>query len=193
MAKLTLSIAEQIDKLSGLQRQAKNGLESDDLIKQLGGLTVYACLTDFYTIQASRLLEQILLKNELHQGGKPSFEPHDDSFFYDKRIDTRRIVKEITRFLPFGYPDKEPDKLLRQINQVAAEYMKRTKVFLNYRNEVVHRLCHPKITSAEIPLLIRKTEQSFLDMMEKHKEFFELLAPYRFGEKELDLFYGSGR
>ncbi|MBI2485179.1 hypothetical protein HYW18_03475 [Candidatus Uhrbacteria bacterium] len=193
MPKVILSVAQQLSKLSDLQKQAKAGLESSDVIRQLGGLTVYACLTDFYTIQAARLIEQILLKNQVRNGAAPTFEPHEDSYFYDNRIDTRKIVKGIEQLLPLSYPDKEADDDLEGINKVAREYMKRTKNFLNHRNEIVHRLCSPKTMPENIPELIRKTEQTFLDMMTSHAGFFKLAGPFRFGPKEMDSFYGTGK
>lgn len=186
-----LSSEEQFKKIGRLHKIANTSVKSKSLVMKLGGITIYAALTDFYAIQAARLIEQVILKGELLQKNEPSFKPRDDTYFYDKQISTRTIVKKIKSLLPFKY--KEDAKKEKQINAVAMGYLKKTEIFLNYRNSCLHHLANPKISEQKIIELIDKSINSFKEMIISHNSFFTVWQPYRFGTKEIQYFYGESK
>lgn len=185
-----LTTKKQIAKLSKLQTIANNAVKSDDFVQKLGGIAIFAGIVDFCAIQSARLIEQVILKARLDSGKNPSFEPHEDSYFYDKRISTRDIIKEIENMLPFKVHHNSIGNE-KKINDVAAKYLKSTKDFLNYRNALLHHIGSPKMSESKIESLIQKSIDTFNDVIIAHREFFETWQPYSFGEKELKYFYGK--
>lgn len=191
MSKQILSTEEQIKKLNTLQKMANEAVNSERLIERLGAIIIFTGIADFYAIQAARLLEQALLKSELAQNKTPSFQPKEDSYFYDKRVSTRSIVKKIEKFLPFKIHDKPKENNEEKINIVVREYLKSTEKFLNYRNTLLHHIGSPKVSEGKIFGLIQKCAESFSEMTNSQQEFFETWKPYRFGYDELKYFYSK--
>ena len=104
----------QIKKLQAAVVLADNASESGEIERRLGAIVIYAGLADFLAIQAARLIEQIILKGQLADGGKPSFQPRPDTCFVRSAHIDARILKEIQRLLPFNAPNlKEADQAKR--------------------------------------------------------------------------------
>ena len=191
MRKKVVSTDEQIAKLAEVERMAKEAAASDDIVRRVGAVTLYAGLVDFFTIQLARLIEQVMLKSQLGAAEKPKFIPSTDSYFYDKRIDTRKIVKELRKnILPFraGSVDSAVDA--QQANILAETLIEKTEKFLNYRNEIIHHIGNPKMTFLKLNTLCDKVILAYEDFLRAHTVFFEVIGPYRFSEKELLYFYG---
>jgi hypothetical protein len=189
--KKLLSTDEQIDKLTYLTTIANAAATEPELIKRLGAITIYAGEVDFVAIQVARLVEQIMLKAALAEGRQPSFQPHDDTYFYDNQIDTRLILNGIKELLPFRSGDPEEQEAAARVNELAGKFLKAAHGFLNYRNAVIHHIGSPKKTLDDINALCDKAIAAFREVWALQKEFFEAAAPYRFGPRELEYFYSS--
>jgi len=192
MRKKVMSTDEQIAKLAEVERMAKEAAASDDIVRRIGAVTLYAGLVDFYTIQAARLMEQVILKAQLAAGEEPKFTPRPDSYFYDNRVDTRRILniikKEILPFRPMS-PSSAVDA--DKANVLAKALIAKTNKFLNYRIAIIHHLGSPKMTLEELSTLCEKAILAYEDFQRAHTTFFKAVQPYRFSEKELLYFYGT--
>jgi hypothetical protein len=189
--KKVLSTDDQIDKLDYLTAIAKAAAAEPELIKRLGALTIYAGEVDFYGIQAARLVEQIMLKAALAEEKEPPFQPHADTYFYDNQVSTRLILKGIEKLLPFRSPDPEEEEAARCVNELASRFLEAAHRFLNYRNAIMHHIGNPKNTLDDINGICDKALSAFDDVVGRHREFFEAAAPYRFGPRELEYFYGD--
>lgn len=146
----SLSREEKMNKINFFQKLASSSEQSKDLSKKLGACAIYASLIDFSAIQSVRLLEQILLKAEIQQGEKPSFIPHGDDFFYDKRLDTRRLVKEIKKFLPFKATGGTMREDAEMINKLSLDFINSVNDFLDNRNTLLHHIGSPRQSVADI-------------------------------------------
>ena len=82
MPRKLLSTDEQMKKLEHVMRMAEDAAASDDIVRRIGAVTLYAGLVDFFTIQLARLIEQVILKSQLAAGEKPKFIPSTDSYFF---------------------------------------------------------------------------------------------------------------
>lgn len=192
MTEKPISTDEQIEKLSKVMRMAEEAAASDDIVRRIGAVTLYAGLVDFLTIQLARLIEQVILKSQLAADEKPKFIPSSDSSLYDKRIDTRMIVNEIKKnILPFRAASTDSAVSAEQANALAQTLIKKTNKFLNYRNEIIHHVGSPKMTLRKLNILCDKAIVAYGDFRHSHTAFFEAVQPYRFSEKELLTFYGS--
>ncbi len=192
MRKKVMSTDEQIAKLTEVERIAKEAATSDDIARKVGAVTLYAGLVDFCTIQTARLIEQIMLKAQLAVGEEPKFTPRSDSYFYDNRVDTRRIVNIIKKeLLPFRAGSPGSAANADQSNILAKTLIDKTSKFLNYRNEIIHHVGNPKMTFSKLSTLCDKAILVYEDFRRAHTAFFEFIGPYRFGEKELLYFYGT--
>jgi hypothetical protein len=191
--KRRLSTNEQITKLNYLSEVADTAAATDDLIKRLGALTIYAGQVDFVAIQAARLIEQMVLKAVLARGEVPSFQPHDDSYFFDNRISTRVILKRIEEKLPFRSDDPQGDEAASRVNELASKFLEAAHIFLNYRNAIIHHVGSPKTTLEDVDGLCDKAILAFRQVWAAHTEFFQAAAPYGFGPKELKAFYSEGQ
>ena len=144
MTKKILSTQEQIEKLGYLTKEANIASRSNSLISKLGSFTIYAGLIDFYAIQAARLIEQIILKSQLHENKKPTFKPHEDSFFYDEQVNTRRIIKVIKGYLPLKPSGETKLEDAQKVNACAKLLLDSFDKFLGYRNTLIHHIGNPK-------------------------------------------------
>ncbi len=184
MSKL-LNTDQQIEKLSFLMQLAE-GSHDSDLLTKLGAIVIYHGLVECFAIQAARLVEQIILKKQLYEKRQPTFVPHEDTWFYDKQITTRRILKEIRKFLPF-----EDISTGQKYDKEVRDFLKTANEFLNYRNSLIHRLASPKTDLEGIRHCCDKATQTYQKVIQTQKIMFETLAPYRFSQKEIDFFYGK--
>ena len=192
MGKKVMSTDEQIAKLTEVTRMAKEAADSDDIVRRIGAVTLYAGLVDFYTIQAARLMEQVILKAQLAAGEEPKFTPRPDSYFYDNRVDTRRMINIIKNdLLPFRPVSSNSAVDADQANVLAEALIAKTNKFLNYRITIIHHLGSPKMTLEKLSVLCEKAILAYEDFQRAHTAFFEAVQPYRFGDKELLYFYGT--
>ncbi len=192
MPKQLLSTDEQIKKLNSVELLAKEAATSDDIVRKVGAVAIYAGLADFYVIQTARLVEQIILKSQLEMGEQPKFMPRPDSYFYDNRVDTRRILRISKKeILPFRAVTSESPADADRANALANNFIAKTEKFLNYRNSIIHHLGSPKMTLEKVYTLCDKAIRAYEDLQRAHTAFFNALQPYRFGDKELRYFYGS--
>ena len=192
MPKKPMTTDEQIEKLKEVLRIANEAAVSDDIVRKMGAVTLYAGLVDFYTIQAARLIEQVILKSQRALGEKPRFAPSPDSYFYDNKVDTRKVVSIIKKkILPFRTGSPGSVEATNQANIFAQELIKKTDKFLGYRARIIHHLGSPKMTLGELNTLCDKAIRAYDDFRRAHTAFFEAVQPYRFGMKESQYFYGS--
>ena len=182
-----LNTDQQISKLEKATQLANKAQKSDNLAERLGAFVLYAGFVDFLVIQAARLTEQIILKGQLATGKKPFFQPNDDSYFYDKKVSTRKILKGIRKFLPFESSNVSAGK---EITEMANKMIECGFIFLNYRNPIVHQIGNPIKKFEDIITLCKRANEEYHKFCKAHKEFMEAAGPYRFGEKELKYFYG---
>jgi hypothetical protein len=188
--KKVLSTDEQIEKLEQATRLAIDATMSNDIGRRLGAFLLYSGMVDFLVIQAARLMEQILLKGQLAEGKKPMFMPHDDAYFYDKKISTRFILKGIRKLLPFQSAGNPSDKETLRLNELANKMIEAGFDFLNYRNPIVHHIGNPTETFNNLISLCDQAISKYKRFREAHKIFMVVAGPYRFGPKELEYFYG---
>jgi hypothetical protein len=181
-----LNIDQQIEKLNLLTQFAEGTLDSE-ILGRLGSMIIYSGLVELYAIQAARLLEQIILKSQLHERGQTTFKPHEDVWFYDNQISTRRILKEIKKFIPF-----EDSKTGQRYDKEVKEFIKASNEFLDYRNSLIHRMASPRTKIEDIRHCCDKIEQLYQEVTQYHRIMSENLGPYRFSEKEIEFFYGKG-
>lgn len=189
-----LNTDQQLDKLNKFDKLAVESIGSEDIIKQLGAFTIYAGMADFFAIQSARLLEQVVLKTQLAERKTPTFYPHEDIYFYNAHVSTRKILREIQKFLPFqAHSISNPmnTERVEKINEAAKKYIDKAFRFLNYRNLLIHHIGNPKKSSEEIEELIHKGLEAYQEMVAAHRVFFELAYPYRFSQKEIDYFYAK--
>ncbi len=184
MSKL-LNTDQQIEKLNFLEQLAK-GVQDSELLTKLGSVIIYNGLIEFYAVQAARLIEQIILKKQLREKRQSAFIPHEDTWFYDKQITTRRILKEIKKFLPF-----EDITTGQKYDKEVRDFLKAANEFLDYRNSLIHRLGSPRTNLVGVRHCCDKTIQIYQRVIETQRIMFEALAPYRFSEKEIKIFYNE--
>lgn len=182
----------QINKLQEATRLALDAAKSPDVVKRIGSFLLFSGMVDFLAIQAARLIEHIILKGQMAEGRTPTFHPHEDTFFYDRAISTRKILKEVRRLigtLTVPAPDQEPEA--KRVKRLGKEMVEKGLEFLSFRNPIVHHLGNPRKNFEDVVELSDKALKSYEVFREAHKVFFEAAAPYRFGDAELDHFYGK--
>jgi hypothetical protein len=190
MVKRIMSTDESLNKLNKILQMAGEAANSGDIIRRIGAVALYAGMVDFYTIQAARLIEQIILKSQITAGEKPKFKPNSDSYFYDNRKDTREILDGIEKIIPFGAGSPGSATDAEKANALIEELIAKISRFLNYRNAVLHHSCSPKMTLEELSVICNKAILSFKDIERSHTAFFNVVQPYRFSGRELSHFYG---
>lgn len=185
-----LDSKKQIKKLNFLAELA-NSKRNGDLTSKLAAFTIFNGFIDFYSIQAARLIEQIILKAQLAENKPLVFSPHEDEWFYDNRVSTRRILKEIKKLLPF-HDRKNPEKD-REINERTDNLLQLVNKFLDYRNAVIHRLGNPNTSLDDLINCCDRALDYYDKVRVAHREMVEILRPYRFSEKEIDYFYKDAK
>lgn len=185
-----LNIDETIKKLSMLTDLAKKKETSKNIIDRLGVVTVYSNMADFYLIQTARLAEQIILKKQFLDGNV-RFWPHEDSWFFDQQIKSRRIISVIKKILPFKAVKPQDEEGAKKVTELTKDLLSIAGKYLTSRNLIFHHLANPKKTLKDIETEIEKTITNFHKFTKAHRKFFELAQPYRFSEKEMQYFYGN--
>ncbi len=153
-------------------------------------MTVYSNMVDFYLIQMARLAEQIILKKQ-SLDGTIRFEPHEDSYFFDQQVRSRKIISVIKKILPFKAVKPQDETVAKEITEAMTDFLSIAGKYLTSRNLIFHHLTNPKKTLKDIEVEIQKTITNFHKFKKAHTRLFELARPYRFSEKENQYFYGD--
>ena len=185
-----LNTDEMIKKLNILTDLAKEKETSKNIIDRLGVVTVYSNMVDFYLIQTARLVEQIILKKQFLDGTVRS-QPHEDSWFFDQQVPSRRIISKIKKILPFKAVKPQDEEGAKKVTELTKDFLFVADKYLTSRNLIFHHLTNPKKTLKDIETEIEKTITNFHKFTKAHRKFFELAQPYRFSEKEIQYFYGN--
>ncbi|MBU1046231.1 hypothetical protein KKH36_00420 [Patescibacteria group bacterium] len=179
----------QISKLNKLTQIAKTAIESENLAKQIGGLTIRAGLLEFSCIQVFRVLEQIWVKEALET--KQEFKkPKEDQFFYEEKIDTRKILKNIKKMIPLRKlkGDLDEDEL-EEINQYLKDFVSSCHKFLNKRNLIIHHIGNPSISIDEIKITLKEVNDFFDDAI-KAQEVMPKLSKFTLTADQCKQVYG---
>ena len=183
--KKVLNTDQQIQKLNFLEKLVKDEKDTG-LLANLGSVLIYCGLVEFWAIQAARLVEQTILKAKLYEKRQLTFTPHEDCWFYDRRISTSRILKGLKKLLPSFKDARTGQKYDKEVKN----FLTAANEFLSYRNALVHRLASPKINLEDIGRYCDKATQIYQRVVATHRAMCEALAPFRFSEKEIEFFYG---
>ena len=183
-----ISREEKIGKINFFQKLADSSEQSRDLSKKIGACAIYAGLIDFSAIQSVRLLEQILLKAEIQRGKKPSFLPHGDAFFYDKKLDTRRLVQEIKKFLPFKATGGAMKEDAERINSLALDFINSVNTFLDSRNTLFHHIGSPRKSIVDINDVCDKVISQYKKCAMANARFILAAKPFCLTASELKHF-----
>jgi len=183
-----ISREEKMGKISFFQKLADSSSGSRDFSKKIGACAIYAGLIDFSAIQSVRLLEQILLKSEISRGKKPSFKPHGDDFFYDKKLDTRRLIVEIKRFLPFKATGGTIKEEAEMINKLAYDMIDSINEFLDSRNELLHHIGSPRKSVKDIDEICNKVIKLYEKCTVANAKFILTAQPFGLSDEEMKHF-----
>lgn len=112
----------------------------------------------------------------------------DDDHFYDKRINTRSILKEIRKYLPFKALEDSDISKADQINISAENMIKIGINFLNYRNTIVHHIGSPKKTFEDIFLLCDKANSIYEKFREAHENFMVMTGQFRLTDEQFIMY-----
>lgn len=189
-----LSTIEQLHKLQPLMKLANDAAKSENTERLLAACLLYSGLMDFLTIQAARLVEQIILKGQLAQGMNPAFKPHPDDYFYEHQppISTRFILKEIKKLLSTFQATVGSEGDLKKIRELGNKMVSIGFGFMNARNLVVHHIGNPYKTAQDIIADCKKANDSFAEFRDAHKEFLLSAKDYRFSREEIEYFAAKG-
>ena len=189
MPRKLLSTSEQIKKLEPMMNIANEAAASDDLVRRIGAVTIYAGIVDFLTIQLVRLIEQVVLKSQFVAGESPKFTPHTSSYFYHRRMDTRKIVNHIKEtFLPFRATCAGSASDVAQANILVNTLIEKTNEFLNYRIVIIHHVGSPSVTFQKWNVACDKALYAYNEFLSAHVAFAQAIQPYGFSEKEFQYF-----
>lgn len=181
---------EQIAKLTELKELAEGGVTSKYLIDKIGSVTIQAGLGEFYSIQLFRALEQVTIKPLMEKGERYE-KPKPNEFFYDEKISTRMVLKNIKIITPsktdVGVESVEKD--LAVINAGVKIFLGIMHKFLDKRNLVIHHMGNPKISFGEIESLVVECQGLFNSAIEEHTKIMPILAPYSLTQKQRDEAY----
>ena len=185
-----LNTDEMIKKLNILTALAKEKETSKNIIDRLGVVVIYSSMVEFDLVQAARLIEQIILKKQFLDG-TVGFQPHEDSWFFDQQVRSRKIISEIKKILPFKAVKPQDENVAKKITELIKDFLSVAGKYLTSRNLIFHHLTNPKKNLKDIEMEIEKTVTNFHKVTEARIKFFELAQPYRFSEKEIQYFYGN--
>lgn len=125
------------------------------------------------------------------QGQNPTFQPHEDIYFYEKRRRTRGIFKEVGKLLPFNALDPSAINQAHEVTRLAQEMVDAGLRFCELRDLIIHRIGHPKISFEDVARKCDCAIAEFSKFQGATHKFFESAAPFRFSEKENSYFYAS--
>lgn len=186
-----LNTDEQIKKLEAAENLADDASKSADVVRRFGAFLLHAGFVDFIAIQSARLVEQIILKRQLAEGRKPTFQPREDAYFYDRHVSTRTILKGIRRLLPFKSPASNGVEEAKRVTDLADRMIDLGFKFLDHRNLIVHHIGDPRKRLEDVVTLCDEANELYHRFRAVHTAFFEAAGPYRFSQKEVQYFYGK--
>lgn len=183
-----------IPKLNKLSKLIKQNRESSDFTSKMGIAVIMAGQLEFMCIQVYRTLEQIKIK-QLIEENKPFPAPTSNQFFYDKKINSRKILEEVKKMLPLvflkgsGDPEKHRE-LIADCNEKLISFVRESHKFLDNRNIMIHHLGNPQILFEEIE---NKLEENFevFDKINSKQEVIKHLAPYTLDHEQRKKVYGE--
>jgi len=105
---------------------------------------------------------------------------------------TRTIIMEWKRKLPFTPAGETKKEDVEMVNEQTKTFIKSVEKFLKLRNQLIHHIGSPKKSVDDIEALCERIFKSFDKCMIGHRAFFETAGQFRFSEKEILFFYGSG-
>ncbi len=163
----------QIDKLDFLVKKADASFESEDLISRIGACTIYSGIMELLAIQAAKLIEQIIVKSR----GKG--EIHDDSFYYDEKVSSRRILRAIKETLPFSAVGNTKEGDAQKVNELAVKLVESGHRFLDSRNILIHHMGNPEKSLKDIEDSCNGIKKSFEEFSTAQKEFIVFAERFR--------------
>ena len=181
----------QIEKFNYLGKQASKIEKSASIVERIGAFTIHSAFVEFYLVQAARLIEQIVLKGQVRDGTTPTFEPHEDLFFFEKRVKPRMIIAGIKKMLPLRPKSPGSDKDAEIINELATNFTRSASRFLGYRNRIIHHICSPMESLESINSLLDSALEKYCEVKDWQKRFLDTAQPYRFGPVDFSYFYGK--
>ena len=184
-----LNPKENIDFVNDMFEDAKKGARSNIFLEKMGGLAIVAGIVDFLAIQAARALEQVIIKADIAQGCE-NFRitdpgaPHEDYWFYDHRISTRRILKETKKYIMIA--NCEPD-----IKKHVEDMCEHGENFLNDRITAIHYVGNPRISKEKMEEAVNRAFDSFGIFQDAFALFRSKIHNYTFSDVERKKFYGD--
>lgn len=177
---------ENKNLINEFSEDANQAVTSSEFVKKLGGLTVFAGIFDFLCIQVARAMEQAIIKIDWNQKRpfrvKDPGAPHEDSFFYDNHISTRRILKQVKGFLPHITSHDDLKKYI-------IDMCKHGEDFLNNRITAIHYVGNPRISRNKMEEAVENALFSYKQFITLFHDFRKEIHPFTFSEKEKTHFY----
>jgi len=184
-----LDTNDKIDKFNYLSKLAEEKTRGN-IADKLAASTIYAGQVEFLTIQAARLMEQVLAKGKLELKKDVTFNLHEDGYFYEKHngkfFTARYLLKGIKKLLPLK---DENSQIATKINKQITDFIKAASIFLDKRNDVIHGLGDPNNSLDDIIKYCKESFELYKEVLEKSKIMFESLAPYRPTADQLKILY----
>jgi len=138
--------------LNRLKKESDSAIKSTDLATKLGGYVLRVGLVEFLLIQVLRLFEKMTI---VACGSRDSG-TEEDFIYENHRITTRGIVKRV-RKISISFADQN-------LKKMTTELVDLTDSFLDNRNKLLHRICHPI-----------KQIDSFMEEIDKEEPLFQKL------------------
>lgn len=178
---------ENLELINYYTNLADKAILSDDFVKKMGGLTIYAGIMDFLAIQVARSIEQVILKEASFNNKPNPFEdptvPHEDRWFYENKVSTRRILKETAKFA----------KQITSHNEIVKHTMDMCEAgedFLNHRITAIHFIGNPRITKEKMEEAVKEAINSYYDFKNFLTLFKGKIFPFTFSLEERKKYYG---
>jgi len=181
---------EQLVKINELISKANQAAASSDFVTKLGGLTLFAGNIDYLAIQVARAMEQAVLRYDLIEKRPLSKQvqdgiPHEDEWFYDNKVSTRKILKISINYLPnITGPHESLKEKIREMCECG-------ETFLNHRITAIHFLGNPRISKEKMEDAVHKAVATHNEFMLKYKSFREEIQPYLFTSSDKQYFFSN--
>ncbi len=185
-----LTPQENLDSVNQFTKEAQVAVNSTSFLEKLGGLTIFAGVVDFLAIQAARATEQAIMKDDL-LNKRPSQltdpgAPHEDKWFYDHKISTRRIIKQIEAYASRLDAVKHPE-LIKHIRDM----VEHGDEFLNNRITAIHYVGNPRISREKMEEAVNDAVTAYIEFDKSFTLFREGIHPFTFSIEERKKFYGD--
>ena len=180
------SSQDRIVDLNTATKLSDQAANSEDLASRLGSLVLNAGMLDLMVIQTARVIEQTLLKSQMLTTGEPQFSPGEDSWFYRKKIPTRKMLKMLRKHLPFPSEGCSELDRIQLANEAGSKMIDLGLSFLADRDLVVHRIGHPDCTLDELFKKCDAANQVYLKFREENGKFMEALNPFILSKEQFE-------